>query len=231
MGYSGKLAEKIKAQQLRERGLSYNEILLQINVSKNTVSRWCRDVILSDKQKDRLLNNKFSGQKKGSLVAAENKRVARLLRTEKIWSNSKKDLGVLSKRDRFISGIALYAGEGDKGEGKGAFTNSNPFYIKFMMEWFKEFCNLPMSKFRGAIWLHEGLDEGESKQYWSKLTGIPLNQFHKTYIAKNKPDSKKVRKNIHQFGIFAIRFSGSDAQRRILGWISALLDDKITLVP
>lgn len=75
--------------------------------------------------------------------------------------------------------------------------------------------NLPMSKFRGAIWIHEGLDEKAAKKFWSNLIGIPKNQFHKTYIAKNKINSRKIRKNIHQFGIFAIRFSNSDKQRRM----------------
>ena len=85
----------------------------------------------------------------------------------------------------------LYAGEGAKGDGKGVFANSDPRIIKFMMRWFKEFCNLPISKFRGAIWIHEGLDQRKAKIFWSELTGIPEQQFHKTYIAKDKKDSKK----------------------------------------
>lgn len=62
------------------------------------------------------------------------------------------------------------------------------------------------------------------------MTGIPKNQFHKTYISKNKIDSKKVRKNIHKYGVFSIRISDSYKQRKILGWISALLSDKISPV-
>jgi len=74
MGYFGKLEDKLKAQHLRRQGLSYREILLQINVSKDTISRWCRDIVLSKAQKNRLLGNKIYGQRKGSQVAAENKR-------------------------------------------------------------------------------------------------------------------------------------------------------------
>lgn len=230
MGYAGKLSYKLQAQALRKEGLSYREILKTIPVSKDTISRWCRDILLTQKQKDRLLNNKIFGQKKGSLVAAENKRNKRIEKTNKIFILAKSDLGLVNKRDRFIAGIALYAGEGDKSDGKGAFTNSRPDYIKFMMGWFKEFCAIPKSSFRGAIWLHEGLNELDARKYWSNITGIPIDKFHKTYIVKNKPDSNKVRKNLHKNGVFSIRFSGSDQQRRILGWISALLGDKMPQV-
>lgn len=230
MGYVGKLDEKIKAQSLRKTGLSYGAIMQQIHVSKDTISRWCRDIELTQDQKRKLLENKMFGQKKGSIVAADNKRQARIIRTQTIYKEAKKEIGNLSKRDRFIAGITLYAGEGDKGDGHGGFANSDPKLIKFMMSWFIEFCEIPLSRFRGAIWIHEGLDADKAKKYWSELTGIPQNQFFKTYIAENKIDSKKVRKNIHQYGVFAIKFSVSDKQRRIMGWISALMDDRIAQV-
>ena len=229
MGYVGKLDEKFKAQELRKRGLSYREILLRVSVSKGTVSEWCKDIVLTKAQKNRLLKNKMYGQRIGSQVAAENKRQKRLLRTIKIFEESKNELGELKKRDKFLAGIAFYAGEGNKA-GTAGFTNSDPKIIKFMMQWFKEFCKVPRAKFRGAIWIHEGLDAEKAKEYWSKLTGISMNQFHKTYIAKNKTESRKIRKNIHKYGVFGIRFSDSDKQRRIMGWISALLGGKISSV-
>lgn len=68
------------------------------------------------------------------------------------------------------------------------------------------------------------------KLIWSDLTGIPLNQFHKTYIAKIKKNSKKIRKNIHEYGVVSIKFSGSDKHRRIMGWIYALVGGKISKV-
>ncbi|MBI2196107.1 hypothetical protein HYU45_00660 [Candidatus Daviesbacteria bacterium] len=227
MGYFGKLEEKLEAQELRRKGLSYGEIMLQISVSKDTVSRWCRDIVLTEVQKKRLLENKIYGQRKGSQVAAENKRQKRLLRTKEIFEKSKIELGEVNKRDRFLAGIAFYAGEGNKADGDGGLANSDPKIIKFMIKWFKEFCEVPMSRFRGAIWIHEGLDAEKAKKYWSTLTEIPQDQFHKTYIAKNKIDSKKIRKNIHEYGVFAIKFSDSDKQRKIMGWISALMGDKI----
>lgn len=230
MGYTGKLVEKIKAQELRKQGLSYGEIRQKVDVSKDTLSRWCKDIILSENQKRRLIQNRSFGQKKGSIIAADNKRQARILKTQIIFKEAKEEIGNVSKRDQFIAGIMLYAGEGIKGDGNSGFANSDPNLILFMMNWFKETCNIPTSKFRGAIWIHQGLNEEKAKTFWSELTGIPKHQFHKTYIAKDKKDSKKIRKNIHPYGIFAIRFSDSNKQRRIMGWISALVGDRIPKV-
>lgn len=227
MGYFGKIEDKLLAQKLRRHGLSYGEILEKVNVSKDTISRWCRDISLTEKQKKRLLNNKRFGQKKGSLIAAENKRKARFERIKWHKKEAKKDIGYLSDRDKFIAGIALYTGEGQKTDRQVGFANSDPKLIKFMMEWFLKFLKISLTRMRGAIWLHEGLSEKKAKKFWSNLTGIPLNQFHKTYIAKVKNNSKKIRKNIHKFGVFSIRFSDSDKHRRLMGWIYAIIDGKI----
>ena len=97
MGYAGKFEEKIKAQELRLQGYSYNEILLQVKVSKDTLSRWCKDIILTKQQKLRLINNKLLGQRKGSIVAAENKRSKRISRTKEILDESRKQIGPLSR--------------------------------------------------------------------------------------------------------------------------------------
>lgn len=227
MGYAGKLELKRKAQELRRKGLSYNAILLQVNVSKDTLSRWCKDISLTPEQNQQLLQNKALGQRKGSIIAAENKRNLRVENTKDIFSLAKKDLGFVTKRDKFIFGLALYAGEGSKTDGKAAFVNANPFYIRFMSGWFQEFCEIDIEDMRGSIWLHSGNNEKEAKEYWSQISGLPKEQFHKTYIAVNKLTSNKIRKNIHNYGVFSLKFYRSNSQRKIMGWISAFLGDKI----
>lgn len=228
MGYFGKIEQKILAQTLRKKGLSYREILLQVSVSKDTLSRWCKDIQLSQEQKQRLLQNKQFGQKKGSLVAAENKRNKRLNTITEINRDAKKEIGDVTNRDKFMLGIALYSGEGYKMDGKIGFTNADPKVIVFMMDWFLIYGKIPLQKIHGAIWLHEDLNEQKAKDFWSNLTGIPQSQFHKTYIARNRLDSKKIRKNIHEYGIFSIRIADTQLHRKIMGWIYAVLDDKIT---
>jgi len=223
VGYHGKLEEKIKARNLRKQGLSYNEIRKKIPVSKSTLSLWCRDVVLTLEQLERLKGKKLQGAERGRFISAKKQQTARISRTKKLMAKGRAEVGDLNRRDQFIAGIALYAADGSKRDGECNFANSNPLMIKFMMQWFRRFLNLPEEKFRGAIWIHDNLDEKKARNYWSNLTGIPLGQFRKSYIAKNKINSKKIRKNKHQYGVFSIRFSGVRYHRRVMGWIAGIL--------
>lgn len=223
MGYYGRLELKLQAREMRSRGKSYGEIIHTLKLSKSTVSDWCHDVLLTKSQLDRLYKSKKSGGLKGSVIAAKNKQEKRIKETEKLFNQGKKEIGALSKRDRLLAGIAFYASEGTKSDKGCSVANSDPAIIKFMVDWFREFGLVPQEKFYGAIWLHEGLNEDKAKRFWSKQTRIPLDHFYKTYIALNKTDSKKIRKNIHENGVFSFYVSDVVLYRKIRGWIGGVL--------
>lgn len=223
MGYYGRLDLKLKAQNLRRQGRSYNEIMQKMHLSKSTVSDWCKDIQLTDKQLYKLYENKKTGALKGSIVAARLKQKARKMQTEELFKKGKKEVGILNKRDRFIAGIALYAAEGTKVDKGCCFSNSDPALIKFMTDWFREFGGVPIAKFRGALWLHEGLNETEAKKFWSSVANIPVHQFYKSYIAINKKHSRKIRKNLHNYGVFSFYVSDVTLLRKVMGWIGGIL--------
>lgn len=225
MGYYGNLEAKLKAQAMRKKGLSYKEIQMVIPVPKSTLSGWCRDVILTEQQARRLFSKKLKGSALGRIIGAKRVQAKRLHQIQEMLEKGKKDIGRLSKRDTFVIGVALYAAEGTKKSKEIAFANSDPLMIIFMMRWFRTFCHVSEEKFRGAIWLHEGLDEKKAKQFWSDLTNIPAHQFYKTYIAEDKKHSKKIRKQKHPFGVFSIKVSDAKKLRLINGWIAGILGD------
>lgn len=223
MGYNGRLDDKLKVQNLRRQGLSYKEILGIIPASKDTISRWCRDIELTEEQKLRLYKKKKDAGLRGCIIGAKKQQQTKQNEISRLMDLGIKDIGTLSKRDRFIIGISLYIAEGTKSDGKCEFTNADPRLIKFMSEWFRQFCKVDDDKFRGALWLHNDLDENKAKLFWSSLTNIPMQAFHKTYRAENKLSSNKIRKNIHQYGVFSIRFSDVNIHRKMMGWISGLV--------
>lgn len=227
MGYFGNPEAKQKAQELRKQGLSYKEIQEVVPIPKSTLSGWCRDIALTEKQALRLFKNRLKGSEKGRIIGAKRQQAKRIAETQEFMEKGKKEVGLLSKRDRFIVGLALYAAEGTKKDRACSFSNSDPSLIKFMANWFREFCQVPEYKLRGAIWLHEGLNEEIAKKHWSNLVAIPLLQFHKTYIAKNKSESLKIRKNIHSYGVFSLKFSDAKIHRKIMGWIAGVFRDKL----
>lgn len=223
MGYAGKLEQKKIAQKLRSQGFPYSEIRKKVSVSKSTISLWCRDVILTVDQLERIRKKSLEGAERGRIIGAKKQQASRIKRTQELFLQGRKQIGRMTKRDRFMAGVGLYLGDGVKGDREVGFSNSNPKVIEFMIRWFREFCTIPEDKFRGHLWIHEGLNEMTARKYWSKTTKIPLGQFNKSYIAKNKSRSRKIRKQLHKHGVFAIRASDSTVQRQILGWLGGIL--------
>jgi len=223
MGYSGYLFLKNKARKLRKKGFSIRSIQKKVKVSKSTISIWTRDIKLTKKQLLKLYKSKKVGQLKGSIIGAKNQQKTRIEKTKELNKLGRKEIGRLSKRDRFIIGIGLYSAEGTKGDRYCAFANSDPKLISFMCSWFREFCKIPENKLRGALWIHDNLDKKIAENFWTKITKIPLSQFHKTYVTENKTKSKKIRKNIHKYGVFSIRFVDASIHRKLMGWIQGIL--------
>jgi hypothetical protein len=221
MGYAGYLELKQKARELRKKGISVREIHNRLNVSKSSASIWTRDIKLTKKQLLKLYKNRINGRIKGSYINAKKQQAERIRKTSELHRIGMQEVGKLSKRDKFIIGIALYSGEGTKGDRNCGFANSDPELIKFMAYWFREFCKVQESKLRGSLWIHENLDIKKAEKFWSKLTNISLNQFQKTYVVQNK--TKKIRKNIHEYGVFAIKFTDSSTHRKLMGWIKGIL--------
>jgi predicted transcriptional regulator len=220
MSYAGKLDLKLKAQKLRKRGLSVKEIEKRLKVSRSSVSLWVRDIKLTKKQLEKLYLNKKTGQLKGSIIAAMNKIKTREDITERLIKEGEKEVGKISQRDKFITGVALYFAEGEKSGEHVSFSNSDPRAVKFMVDWFRKFCKIPEEKFRCSLYIHNNLSESEAKEFWSKLTKISLSQFRKSYIVKNNPN--RLRKTKNPYGVLRIGTSDVNLHRRIMGWISGV---------
>jgi len=216
----GKLDLKIRARELRKKGYPIKEIKRNLGVSLSSISIWVRDVKLNERQLRKLYLNKKTGNLKGSIIAAQNKIRQRELITQKLKEEGVRDIGKLTERDRFMVGISIYAGEGGKTDRDISFVNSDPKLINFMMGWFKDFCHVPMNKFRGSLYIHDDLDELKARRFWSKLTGIPTSQFTKSYIAPN--NTKRLRNKKHENGIFRIKICNANLHRKIMGWVDGI---------
>ena len=220
MGYMGKVALQEKACNLRRQGFSIKAIEKELGISRSSASLWTREVILTARQIDRLYANKRTGVLRGCFVAAIRKKEKTKAFISGANEAATREIGVLSKRDRCIAGIALYLGEGDKSGRNVAFCNADPGAIRFMMGWFREICGVQEGRFRLSLHLHDNLDECMAKNYWVGVTGLPLTSFRKSYIVRNNPN--RLRKTKHVYGIIRITVSDANLYRRIMGLISAV---------
>ncbi|HEV7759057.1 MAG TPA: hypothetical protein VGO78_08715 [Acidimicrobiales bacterium] len=218
MGYRGKTVERERARSLRARAWTLNEIVAELGVSKSSVSLWVRDVPFDEPARALRAgrNRNLGAQNRGpnKLARAKQAEIARLL------AEGRQRVGHLSDRDLLIAGIALYAGEGAKGDGAVVFVNSDPLMIGLFCRWFRRFFDIDETRLRAKLYLHDGLDLQVAEHFWSELTDIPLEQFGKAYRAVPDPS---IRTTKHPMGCLRVSYSRSAAHREIMGLVRALL--------
>jgi hypothetical protein len=215
MGYRGKLSEQQQARQLRRTGLPMAEIASQLGVSKSSVSLWVRDVEFQP------LPRPPRGRRREP-NALQRRRQAEI---DRLLTEGRVRIGLLSEREFLVAGVALYAGEGSKEDGRVRFVNSDPRMVVFFCSWLRRFYEIDESRLRLALYLHQGLDLSAATAYWSALTCIPQSQFTKPYRAVPDPSIRRAK---HVHGCIAVSYSCSATHRSIMGLVSALLGDAVT---
>ncbi|HEV3494728.1 MAG TPA: hypothetical protein VHA34_00100, partial [Actinomycetes bacterium] len=205
MGYRGKLAEQQQARQLRRTGLPLAEIATRLGVSKSSVSVWVRDVEFTAPARPPPRGRR---REPNALQRRKQAEIDRLL------AEGQLRVGRLSEREFLVAGVALYAGEGAKGDGSVVFANSDPRMVAFFCSWLRHFFDIDESRLRVRLYLHRGLDLAAAIAFWSALTGIPEAQFVKPYRAVPDPSIRSAK---HVHGCVGVRYSCSATHRSIMG--------------
>jgi hypothetical protein len=210
MGYRGKLADQQQARQLRRTGLPLAEIAAHLGVAKSSVSLWVRDVEFSP------LPRPPRGRRRDPNALQRRKRAE----IDRLVEEGRARIGRLSEREFLVAGVALYAGEGSKGDGTVRFVNSDPRMVVLFCTWLRHFYEIDESRLRLTLYLHQGLDLPAAMAYWSALTGIPQSQFCEPYRAVPDPSIRHAK---HVHGCVTVRYSCSATHRSIMGLVGALL--------
>ena len=214
-----------RARILRRQGKSIRSISQVLPASKSTVSYWCRDIELSDKQIRLLAKSQREGAGLGRLRSAEMKRAKRISATRTEFERGKRSVGPLSRRDIFILGAALYWGEGYKsGNEECGLTNSNPDIIQAFIVWLREVHNIRSSDLILRVSINHSHKQRVRavEKYWSNMTKIPLSQFTKTSLIKTKSQKIYANQDDH-FGTIRVKVRRATAlRRRILGSIAEI---------
>ncbi len=229
-----KLKEKAEAIQLRKQGKTYSEILHKVPVAKSTLSIWLREVGLAKKQFQRITRKRSEASKRGGKARKDQ----RIELTQKVISDSRSEIRSLSKRERWIIGIALYWAEGSKEKewrpgSRTELTNSDPLMISVFLKWLFDSCEVAKEDVSFEIYIHEHKKESINlvKKFWSSTTGFPIQHFEKVYWKKNKVNAK--RRNIGNlyYGNLRVRVKASSIlNRKIAGWTQGIVEQYCRIV-
>lgn len=215
---------RIKARELRQAGISIKTIARSLHVSKSSISRWVRDVILSEEQLSVLAKSELKGKEIGRFRSVFIKRNNRLKVLESFVQAGIKTISILNDRELLLVGLALYAGEGGKRDRRVEFCNSDPRMIKFLMCWLRQCFNVNAEDFRCVVGINQIHSSREKivKSFWSNVTQVPLDQFRKTNF--KKVNNKKVYENLNNhYGTLTILVAKSTTTYyKIMGLLEAM---------
>ena len=90
--------------------------------------------------------------------------------------------------------LGLYLTEGNlKNKNSVRFSNSDPAIIKIFVKFLKVICGVPEEKIKISLIVYPDISAQNAKDYWSKFLNLPLGQFTKTTVLKDRQNhsSKK----------------------------------------
>ncbi len=209
MGYRGKLDKQLRARELRAEAWTLADIAEELHVAKSSVSLWVRDVDFVPRPRRTGRNRTPNALQRAKADELERCRVDGI-----------KTVGSLSDREFLMAGLALYAGDGAKGDGQVRFANSNDSMVAFYCSWLRTFFEIDESRLRIQLYLHVGLDLDAAISHWSAVTAIPADQFTKPYRAV--PDNS-IRHSKHVYGCAHVAYSCVHTHRQLMGLMNALL--------
>jgi len=205
---------KQKARSLRQRGWTLGEIGLKLNIPKNTISGWLKDIQLTRKQQNRIKDKIIASAAIGRPLASK-------LMRDKIekWKNDirtqVKHFGKLPSQNqevgKLICGI-MYLCEGSKYPSSQAmtFSNSDPKVIAAFINLLKKYFHIREDKLRCRIMPRWDQNINKLQRFWSKITKIPLRYFYKTKADGRTKGIKTMRKNY--MGICALTYCDTSLQ-------------------
>jgi hypothetical protein len=213
---------KITAQRMRKSGISFGDISKKLNVTKSTLSFWCKNIILSESAIRKIKTNGSIKSVRGLLVYSEFKRKERVARNIFHRKEGSMAVGVLTDRDILMIGLGLYWSEGYKYEnGELGFTNSNPFMIRFYFKWL-ELWHVKKDSLIFRLTLNEFFrkEERRIKTFWVNFLNIKKEQFSKTTFIQTNLKKASTESMQKYKGILRVKVrKGTALRNKILGAI------------
>lgn len=210
--------DKIEALHLRKSGKSYQEIKELLSVPKSTLSDWLRDTSWSSKIK-RILASKAKKQntiRLHELNKIRKDHLARLYREAR--KEAKEEFEHFKFHPTFITGMAIYWGEGDKATKHVVrVANIDPLMIRLFVKFLREVCGVSKEKIRAHVLIYPDLDPIECRKFWINKSGLSASNFNKCVVIKGRHKTRRV-----PYGVCNIGVSSAYLKEKIFLWLALL---------
>jgi hypothetical protein len=213
---------RVKARELRLQGWTYDQIQVELGCSKSSISLWVRD-LPKPERRDPTEQARLAARKRW-----EHELAVRDEQRQRAKAAAAQEIGAMTSRELFMTGVALYWAEGAKDKPYARrenvqFVNSDPGVIQIFMAWL-DLLGVEPERLRYRVMIHATGDVEGAKQYWADLVGVDASAFQRTTIKKHNPRTirKNVGENYRGCLVISVR-QCADLYRRIEGWWNGMV--------
>lgn len=207
---------RARARELRLRGMTYDQIQIELGCSKSSISLWVRDLPKPERKRS---------SQEASAIARKGWEATLRRREEErgaIKRTAAEEIGALSQRELFLLGVGLYWAEGAKDKPyarreRVVFVNSDPGMIRVFTAWL-DLLGVGAERRRYHVTIHETADASGAEWYWRDLLGAAPSAFNKTNLKRHNPRTNRKNVDAGYHGCLVITILGGvDLYRRIEG--------------
>lgn len=213
-----KTKERDDAILLRQNGQSINDISKTLGVSKGSVSKWVKNVVLTSEQKDKL--NERNPVFRGQLNTVKRSETYRNRRKEfqEEGREMAKHGGV-----EYAIGCMLYWAEGTKASKNMDFTNSDINMLRTFVAFVKKYWNIENKDIGLGLncYLDHDLSVEEIFDYWIGGLGLGGCRINKAVVRNSEYSSFNLgrKKSKLKYGVLKLRFGNMRMLQNIFGSI------------
>jgi transcriptional regulator with XRE-family HTH domain len=208
--------------KLRLKGKSYREIAQAVGVSKNSVSRWCKNLKLP-LSAQKILEKKSNYPKELFRKYNQLKHKKVQIENQEIVREFSKEIRRPSKYELKLIGVVLHWAEGNKTQpNRVQFANSDSNMVTLYLRFLREIIKIPDEKMIVSIRIHPNINMSTAIKFWSKATKLPRERFHIVRQISRASQGKRPFNSL-PYGTLDVRFSGRPKFYQIKGWIDGLI--------
>ena len=211
-----KTAEREQARRLREtEGASIKEIARRTGAAPSSISRWVRDIELTEEQRATLRMRAYNGHVKGRTMNAAFRREARLLAQE--------EGRALARRCEplHIAGCMLYWAEGSRTRNQLRFTNSDPEMVRLFVSFLRTYFKLADAEIRITcnLFADHLKRQKEIERFWLDVAGLPATCLCRSTANTYSKYTKKKRRNKLPYGTCRVVVNRTRVTQSVYGAI------------
>ncbi len=184
---------KSEAIMLRKKGLAIGAIEHQLQIPRSTLSGWFKDIKLSAKQKEKIIQNwkkKLVKSRESAILWHNQQKENRLLLAKEQALDILESINTSDKVILELALALLYLGEGTKKKVETSMGNTNPVILKFFITLMNHLYDIDIKKIKCQLTLRADQDPQKMKKFWSKELGLPISNFGYINIDKRTIGSK-----------------------------------------